>query len=201
MTTRRMTARIKSKTSIADGFLRVNRYEFETDMHAGGSQVVTREVMERGHAVAVLGYDPVRDEVVLVNEFRPGCLLAGDDAFTDNLAAGGIADGESAIDAAVREMQEETGLEMTRPELIHPGAFVSSGGTSEKIALVVGRVDASQATGVHGNANEAEDIRVVVLSADDFIARVRSGAINDMKTLVAGYWFAEHRSRLRAVAF
>lgn len=198
MTARSLTARIKSKTPIVTGFLQVNRYEFETDMHAGGAQIVEREVMERGHAVAALGYDPARDEIVLVNEFRPGCLVAGDEPFTDNLAAGGIGEGESAIEAAVREMQEEAGLELTDPEIIHPGAFVSSGGTSEKITIVFGLVDSSQAGGIHGNVGESEDIRVVVLAADEFIARVRSGQITDLKTLVAGYWLAENLARVRA---
>ena len=54
-----------------------------------------------------------------------------------------------------------------------------------------GTVDTSQAGGVHGNREENEDILSVVLSAKVFIERVRSGDINDLKTLVAGYWFAE----------
>jgi ADP-ribose pyrophosphatase len=197
MTSRKPRATIKSKQSLADGFLKVNRYEFEVDTHRGGRQIVTRDVMERGHAVGVLPYDPKRDEVVLVNEFRPGCLLAGADPFTDNLVAGGIADGESPLEAAVREVREEVALELRDAVLVHPGAFVSSGGTSEKIAIVFGFVDASRAGGVHGNPDEAEDTLAVVLSADEFIARVRDGRITDLKTLVAGYWFAERRQQLR----
>jgi ADP-ribose pyrophosphatase len=198
MTARKLHASIKSSLPIANGFLKVNRYEFETDMHDGGSQTIVREVMERGHAVAVLGYDPVRDVVVLVNEFRPGCLIAGEDPYTDNLAAGGIAEGETPIEAAAREMKEETGLDLREPVVVHPGAFVSSGGTSEKIAIVAGIVDAATCGGIHGNAHESEDIRAVVVPADDFVARVRSAEIADLKTLVAGYWFAENRDRLRA---
>jgi ADP-ribose pyrophosphatase len=197
MNSRQLRATIKSSQPIADGFLKVNRYEFEVEQHAGGMQTLVRDVMERGHAVGVLAYDPALDVIVLVNEFRPGCLLAGSDPFTDNLVAGGIVEGESPLDAAVREVTEEIGLDLREPQLVHPGAFVSSGGTSEKISIVVGFVDASNAGGVHGNAEESEDTLAVVLSADEFIARARSGAITDLKTLVAGYWFAENRARLR----
>lgn len=197
MTTKQLHATIHSKTPVVDGFLKINRYEFLTEKHAGGSQIIVREVMERGHAVAVLGYDPSLDVVVLVNEFRPGCLVAGDDAYTDNLAAGGIAEGENAVDAAVREMKEETGLDLCEPVLVHPGAFVSSGGTSEKIAIVFGLVDASGAGGIHGNANESEDIRAVVIAAERFIELVRGGHIADLKTLVAGYWFADNHDRYK----
>jgi ADP-ribose pyrophosphatase len=59
---------------------------------------------------------------------------------------------------------------------------------------VFGLVDTSHAGGVHGNSDEQEDILTVVLPAETFIARVRAGEINDLKTLVAGYWFAERRA-------
>jgi ADP-ribose pyrophosphatase len=175
----------------------VNRYELDAELHRGGTVRLTREVMERGHAVAVLGYDPVRDEVVLVNELRPGILAAGEHPFSDNLPAGVIGNDETALEAAVREMKEETGLDLREPLLIHPGAYVSSGGTSEKISIVFGIVDTSQAGGVHGSPDEDEDILTVVLSASELIDRTRRGEITDLKTLVAGYWLAEYLSRPR----
>jgi ADP-ribose pyrophosphatase len=195
MTTRRLKSEVRQRTLLHEGFLRVYRYVFEVEKHDGGTDLLTREVMERGDAVAVLGYDETRDEVVLGNEFRPGVKVVGEYPFRDNLVAGAIDGEESAISAAVREMREEAGLELRDPILIHQGAFVSSGGTSERIALVFGLVDTSHAGGVHGNSEEQEDILTVVLAAEVFIARVRAGEINDLKTLVAGYWFAEHRKR------
>jgi ADP-ribose pyrophosphatase len=151
-------------------------------------------MMERGNAVAVLGHDPVRDEVVLINEFRPGVMVAGDYPYRDNLVAGAIESNETALQAAVREMQEEAGLVLSNPILIHSGAYVSSGDTSEKISIVYGTVDTGRAGGVHGNATENEDILTIVVPAKVFIERVRSGDINDLKTLVAGYWFAERQA-------
>jgi ADP-ribose pyrophosphatase len=195
MTRRQLQTKVRERVLLHDGFLRVYRYVFEVEKHDGGTDVLKREVMERGDAVAVLGYDPKRDEVVLGNEFRPGVQVAGEYPYRDNLVAGAIDNGESAIDAAVREMREEAGLELREPSIIHQGAFVSSGGTSERIVLVCGFVDTSNAGGVHGNSEEQEDILTVVLPAAVFIARVRAGEINDLKTLVAGYWFADYRAR------
>jgi ADP-ribose pyrophosphatase len=194
---KKLHAGIRKRTPLYEGFLSVYAYEFEVERHRGGTQLIKWEVMERGHAVAVLGHDPKRDEVVLVNEFRPGLLIAGDYPYRDNLVAGAIEKSETAIEAAMREMQEEAGLTLTEPELIHNGAYVSSGGTSEKITVVYGKVDTSNAGGVHGAANEHEDTLAVVLPAQVFIDRVRSGEINDFKTLLAGYWFAEKRARQR----
>jgi len=185
---------ICSRTLLHEGFLRLYRYETEVERHRGGVQRLSWEVMERGNAVAVLGHDPKRDEIVLANEFRPGALVAGDYPYRDNLVAGAIEDGETAFNAAVREMQEETGLVLSNPVLIHSGAYVSPGGTSEKISLVYGIVDTRSAAGVHGNPSEHEDILTVVVPAKVFVERVRSGAIDDLKTLVAGYWFAERHA-------
>lgn len=194
MIRRKLTAEILGRAPLYAGFLSVFRYDFKIETHDGGTDLITREVMERGDAVAVLGYDPKRDEVVLCNEFRPGALVAGDYPYRDNLVAGAIDEGESAIEAAVREMKEEAGLDLRDPLVIHPGAFVSSGGTSERIVLVFGTVDTSHAGGVHGMRDEHEDILTVVLPAQDFIDRVRKADISDLKTLLAGYWFAEFRS-------
>jgi ADP-ribose pyrophosphatase len=195
MSTRQLKSEVLQRVPLHQGFLRVYRYDFEVEKHAGGTDRISREVMERGDAVAVLGYDAERDEVILGNEFRPGVKIAGEYPYRDNLVAGAIDAGETAIQAAVREMREEAGLELREPTVIHRGAFVSSGGTSERIALVFGLVDMSTAGGVHGKREEHEDILTVVLPARVFVARVRAGEINDLKTLVAGYWFAE-RQRL-----
>jgi ADP-ribose pyrophosphatase len=189
-----LKAVIHSRKALHEGFLNVYGYEFDVEEHGGGITRLSREVMERGDAVAVLGHDPNRNEVVLGNEFRPGVLVAGDYPYRDNLIAGSIDKDETALEAAVRETREETGLVLNEPILVHAGAYVSSGGTSEKISIVYDTVDTSQAGGVHGNREENEDILSVVLSAKVFIERVRNGDINDLKTLVAGYWFAERQA-------
>ena len=194
VTPRHFKAVIHNRKSLHEGFLRVYEYEFEVEKHGGGVARISREVMARGNSVAVLGHDPNRDEVVLGNEFRPGVMVAGDYPYRDNLIAGAIDKNETALEAAVREMREETGLILSNPLLVHPGAYVSSGGTSEKIAIVYGTVDTALGGGVHGKVEEDEDILSVVLPAKVFIERVRSGEINDLKTLVAGYWLAERQA-------
>lgn len=194
---KKLKALIRNRTPLSLGFLKLYRYEFEVERHEGGMQTLTWELMERGHSVSVLAYDPVRDAVVLAKEFRPGAMVCGDYPYTDNLVSGGIPEGESVLAAAVREMQEEAGLTLTDPKVIHPGAYLSSGGTSEKVSLVFGFVDASLAGGVHGAEGENENILSVVLPAGEFIDRARTSDMGDLKTCFAAYWLAEYR-RARA---
>lgn len=180
-----------------NGHFRMEEYDIEMDRHEGGTQQAKRLIFERGHAVGVLAYDPARDEVVLINEMRPGILAAGEYPYTDTLAAGGIEKGETAVEAAVRETMEEAGLVLKDPQVAHEGAFVSPGGTSEKISIICGIVDSTQVGGVFGNTHEKENIKTSAVSSDEFLRRIRSGEINDMKTMIAGYWLLEHREALK----
>lgn len=190
-------ARVLAKTVVHDGFLKLNRYSLEIARHAGGLHRIERELMERGNAVGVLPYDPRRDTILLGNEFRPGAMVAGDPPFRDQLFAGAMEPEESPLDAASRELQEESGLELQHAAIIHPGLYVSSGGTSEKIALVFGLVDALGAAGtIHGSGAD-EDVLVMELPAAQFVDQVKRLAIDDCKTLIAGQWFAERWSDLR----
>lgn len=197
MSTQRLAARICNKTALHEGFLKLYRYSFEVRKHGGGTHRIERELMERGHAVAVLAYDPFRDAVLLGNEFRPGALVSGDYPFRDQLIAGGLEDDESPLHAAIRETREEAGMELRNPQVIHPGLYVSSGGTSEKVTLVFGLVDSTGIDGAVHGADPSEDVLAVVLPAAVFIDRVNEGAIDDCKTLIAGYWFARHWPAIR----
>jgi len=201
MSAKKPNARVVDKERAYDfmgmGKFVIDVYTIEMDKHNGGSQELKRLVFERGHAVAMLGYDPVRDEVLLVNEMRPGMLAAGENPFNDATPAGMIDKGENALQAAKREMLEETGMRMRHARVIHSGAFVSSGGSSEKIALVVGIVDMTKAGGIHGHVSEGEDIKTVIQSSQKFIDRAEKAQIKDMKSLVFAYWLALHRDELR----
>ena len=68
---------LKSKLSVYDGYLRVDRYRITHQLYGGGwSQALEREVMSRGAVAGVLLFDPTRQEVVLIEQFRTGAWAA-----------------------------------------------------------------------------------------------------------------------------
>jgi len=180
------------------GFFRLERWRARFRLFAGGwSRVIEREVFERGHAAAVLLYDPGRDAVVLIEQFRLAAIEAPGGPWLIECVAGIIEEGESAADVVRRETREEAGIAVG--DLIRIGeVLVSPGGSSERLALYCGRVDAGAAGGIHGLAEEGEDIRVLVMAADAALTAVADGRINTINAVIPLQWLALNRDRLRA---
>jgi ADP-ribose pyrophosphatase len=182
---------------LSDGFLKLNRYRLRHQLFAGGwGEELTRERVEELQAAAVLLYDPVRDEVVLIEQFRIGALEEPRGAWLLEIIGGHIGEGESPAEVARRESLEEAGCKVQ--ELIPICEFlVSPGTTCERIHLFCGRVDAAQAGGIHGVDDEGEDIRALVMEADAAIAELYDGRINSTTGIIALQWLGLHREQIR----
>ncbi|MEO6696669.1 MAG: NUDIX domain-containing protein [Gammaproteobacteria bacterium] len=180
------------------GFFRLERYRLRHELFAGGmSRVLTRELLERGHAVAVLPYDPALDAVVLIEQFRVGALQEPEGPWLLEIPAGMIEEGERAEGVAHREVREEAGCDMQ--ELLPICEYlVSPGGTSERISLFCGRIDSRSLGGVQGLHDEGEDILVHVLPVAEALELMTSGRIRTASPIIALQWLASHHGELRA---
>jgi ADP-ribose pyrophosphatase len=181
------------------GHFRMDWYRFRHRLHAGGwSKELTREVYDRGMAVAVLLYDPVRDTVVLVEQFRLPAHLAGAAGWQVEVVAGLLDHaGESETDLARRETEEEAGIVLEGELIPIHRVLTSPGGSTEQVALFCAQVDSRRAGGIHGIAAEGEDIKVIVKPFAEAMAALRGGAIENVTTVIALYWLAANRARLR----
>lgn len=190
---------ILEKTTPYKGRFRIDRYRLRYRRFDGAwSEPVIREVFERGHAAAVLPYDPVRDEVVLIEQFRPGPLAAGEATpWMIEIVAGIIDPGETADVVVRREAVEEADLAIGALEFI-ADCYMTPGGCSERVAIYCGRCDAGAAGGVHGNPDEVEDIRVFTLPAAAIPDRLSDGSIRNAITMISLQWLCLHRTALRA---
>ncbi len=179
------------------GYFRIDRLRLRHRLFAGSwGQDITREVFERGHAAALLPYDPARDAVVLIEQFRVGALTADANPWLTEIVAGIIEDGETAEEVVRREAVEEAGCTVTDIEPVMD-VFPTPGGSSERIAIFVGRVDAAGIGGIHGLADEGEDIRVFTEPLDAALQRLADGGIANMTAVVALQWLALNREALR----
>jgi ADP-ribose pyrophosphatase len=179
--------------------LRLDVYRFHHRLYSGEwSDERVYDVVRRGAAVAVLLYDPEREAVVLVEQFRLPPLLAGYSPWVVETVAGLVDHDNETHDAvARRETAEEAGLEVIG-ELIPIQRYVPMPGNSdETITLFCGRVDSARAAGVHGIAEEHEDIRVVVKTLAEIETMLDAGQIDTGHTLICFYWLLRHRADVR----
>lgn len=190
---------VLEKTICYEGFFRLKRYRLRYRLFDGDwSRPVVRELFERGHAAAVLPYDPIRDEVILIEQFRAGAMTAPGGSWLLEIVAGIIEANETAEDVVKREGVEEANCVIT--DLIPLYDYlVSPGGTTERIALFCGRVDASHAGGVHGVMEESEDIKVHVVTLDAALKLLKSGKINSASSIISLQWLALNRDEVHTL--
>jgi ADP-ribose pyrophosphatase len=179
------------------GFLTVQRYRLRHRLFGGGwTPPLEREVCLRGSAAGVLPYDPERDALVLVEQFRMGPYAAGEAPWMIEIVAGFIEDGETPEAVAARECVEECGctvgalLPITR-------YFPSPGGLAERVHLFCGKVDSRQAARVGGLVHDSEDIRVQVVPWRVARGQIARGGYANAATVIALQWLALNRRRVR----
>lgn len=187
-----------AKDTLFKGYFQIDRYRLRHRRFDGGwTQEITREIFERGHASVVLLYDPDRDRVAMIEQFRPGALAAGWYPWLLECVAGIIEEGETPEGVAWRESAEEAGAVPTA--MIEVGKYlVTAGGSSESCALFCARVDSSLIDGLHGLEHEGEDIRVFTLSTDDAYAMTKDGRICNSMAVLAVQWLMLERDHIRA---
>jgi len=180
------------------GFFKLYRFELKHDLFDGGeSPVLTRELLDRHHAAAVLPYDPERDELVLIEQFRIG---AGEDPsgpWLIEIIAGLREPDESAEKLIHREAMEEAGCEISHIIPVHQ-YYSSPGSSNEQIQVYFARTETSGLGGIHGIDEEGEDIRVHVVSSDTAFEWLDQGRINSALPIIALQWFRLNRDKIRS---
>ena len=180
--------KILARQSCYSGFLKLDKFQLRHRLYAGGwSQPLQREMLGKDPAVGILLFDPDRDEVVLVRQFRIGAIEHESGAWLLELVAGMVEKGEDPEQVAIRESREEA--DCVPVNLIRICSYFNSPGTTdEHLTLFCGRVNADQASGVHGLSEEHEDIEVVVMPLDKVVKGIANGAINNAMTIIALQW-------------
>ena len=187
---------IVKKESLYVGFFKMVKYAFKHRLYEGGwSNTIEREVFERGNAIAVLLYDPILDEFVMIEQFRIGALSNPKSPWLLEVVAGIIDEGETPDNVCRREAQEEAGV--TIKKLTKALSYLPSpGGCTERLHLFVGEVDANLARGVHGLDYEGEDILVHRVTVADSMKWLDEGKIDNSATIIFLQWFALNKQKI-----
>ena len=176
---------LKNET-IYQGFFKLNKVQFKHKLFAGGwSGMVTRELLIKGAASAMVAYDPVLDNVVLVEQVRIGAYDAGM-----------VEEGETPESVALRESEEEAGAKISHMQHCL-SVWDSPGGVLERIHVFVGKVDSTTVGGLHGLAEENEDIRVHVVSRETAYQWLCEGKIDNGIAVIGLQWLELNYRKLK----
>jgi len=189
---------VLSDEVVWDGRFPLQRIRFRRTRFDGAEGgLLTWELWRRGGAVAILPWDPWTDRVALIEQFRLPALAGGLDPVMAECAAGLLEDGENPEEAARRELAEETALVADRMQPL--GRYIlSQGGCDEVITLFLARARLPEPghAGTHGLASEHEDIRVLVMDAEDAIAMLDDNRIANATGALCLAQFARRRAAL-----
>ncbi len=189
---------IVERQQVYEGFFSLDVLHLRHRLFAGGwSEVIRRELFRTRRAAVVLPYDPVKDLVVLVEQFRTGATETGGSPWMIEACAGLTEPGESAEDVARRECLEECGLEPRRLAFCCEYA-ASPGSMTEWVSVFVGEVTAPDHGALFGVAAEGEDIRSHVLPLAEALAQVRDRRIVAVTAVTSLLWLQANHAALRA---
>lgn len=191
-----MDWKIHQKELAYDGHFKVTKFDLSHEKYNGESTpLLRRELVERDDAVAMVAYDPVTDEVVLVEQFRVGAI-SEEQPWLIEIVAGLIEPNESPEQVTIRESQEEIGC--TPSELIKIADFYTSpGGNSEWVHLYIGKISVQEIGQSGGLEEEGEDIKVTVVPASDVAYMLSTGEVRSAIAIVGLQWFVMNRENIR----
>jgi ADP-ribose pyrophosphatase len=190
---------VQQRQTPYSAFFAVEEYDLSWRQFDGRmGQRANRAVFLSGDAVTVLPYDPVRDRVLLIDQFRAGPFARGDaQPWLLEAIAGRIDPGETPEQAARREAVEEAGLDLTAL-LPVAGYYPTPGANSEFLYSYVALTDLpDDQGGIFGLASEAEDIRTHILPFAELMQMVASGEASNAPLILTALWLERERPRLR----
>ncbi|WP_135078056.1 NUDIX domain-containing protein [Terasakiella sp. SH-1] len=188
---------VLSKETPFKNYFQVDKYVMRHKVHEGGwSEPLMREIFERGHAVAILPYDPVEDVLILIEQFRPGAFAAGYNPWLLEIPAGIIDEGQTPEDVARRETHEETGCTAKRVEFIMD-YLVTPGGSTESMHLFCVEISIDEAVEFAGLEHEGEDIRVLKVPLKEALAKLSCGQVHNSMSIIALQWLQLNHHNIR----
>ncbi|AZK47089.1 NUDIX domain-containing protein [Paenibacillus lentus] len=141
-----------------------------------------REIVKHPGAVAVLAVHNGR--LLLVDQYRQAmgrCEL--------EIPAGKLEQGEDPLEAARRELEEETGYRCSQLTLLH--SFYTSPGFADELIHLYWADDLTEG---EASPDEDEFLEIIQATFEETQQYIAEGRISDAKTILAAYIWQQRRS-------
>lgn len=195
MTQSKAKVEIVGKETLSDGWTKLVGYQIDYTDREGVTHRLPREVYHRTPAACILLYDPKRDIVVLVKQFRLPAHLNGDPSWMIEVPAG-LLDGDEPEAAIRREAMEETGYTIRDVRFLFR-SYPAPGSITEVVHFFAAAIDTADRTSDGGGLEEEhEDIEVLEIPLMQAVAMIDKGEIIDLKTIMLLQWILANKGQL-----
>ena len=172
------------KELLSDNWYTLNKFTFDYQKSDGTWETQEREAYDRGNGAGILLYNKKKSTVVLTKQFRmPTYINGNDDGMMIEVCAG-LLDGDNPEDCIRKETEEETGYKIDNVECVFE-TFMSPGSVTEILYLFIGAYEEKMKVSEGGGAeHETENIEVLEMPFSKALEKMKSGKINDAKTIM-----------------
>lgn len=176
--------KIKSITNLSNDWYKLDKVNFDFKTKNGQWQNQSRECYNRGDGAAILLYNSYQKTVVLTKQFRMPTYLNGNETGLIIEVCAGLLDENDPITCIVNEVEEETGYQISTPKKLFE-IYSTPGAVTEKIHYFIAEYTPEMKISNGGGlAHETEEIEVLELPFEEAFNKIKTGEINDAKTII-----------------
>ena len=172
---------IKDKI-LSENYFVLRNMTYEFTRRDGSVVRHKREVYDRGNGATVLLYNPNKQSVVLVRQFRVATWVNGNPDGMLIETCAGLLDNDAPEVCIRKEAIEETGYQVGEARKVFE-LYMSPGGVTELIHFFIAEYSEAQRANRGGGVDD-EDIEVLELPFVRALEMVASGEIQDGKAVI-----------------
>ena len=176
--------KITSKELLSDTWYVLHKYAFDIQQADGSWEQHKREVYDRGNGATIMLYNKTRNTVILTRQFRLPTYVNGHETGMMIEACAGLLDKDSPEDCIRKETEEETGYQISNIQKVYE-VYMSPGSVTEILYFFIAAYSQDMKVSEGGGlAHEQENIEVLELDFHKALEMIKSGEINDAKTIM-----------------
>lgn len=169
---------------LSDNWYVLNKITYQYHKEDQKVETQIREVYDRGNGAGILLYNTIQKTVILIRQFRLPTYLNGNKTGMMIEVCAGLLDKENPEECIIREVEEETGYQVTTVQKVFE-TYVSPGAVTEILHLFIGEYNSSMKVSEGGGlASEQENIEVLEVPFIEALAMIDRGEIQDSKTIM-----------------